>query len=368
MRFGFTTGSCAAAASKAAAYMLLSGREQNSISIETPGGKKYDACIEDIKRDGSSVSCAVRKDGGDDPDITSGLLIYSKVSFSDRKDDTVFIEGGEGVGRVTKPGLDRPVGDAAINTVPRKMITDEVNSVREMFDHEDSLLVTIYVPGGAEVAKKTFNPKLGIEGGISIIGTSGIVEPMSSKALLDTIRVELNQRKALGFDYAAVAPGNYGRDFFSDKYGIDIDQSVKCSNFIGDMADIASELGFKEVLLVGHIGKLIKVAGGIMNTHSREADCRMEILSSLSLRHGVPAEGLLRILDCVSTEEAARIIADYGRLDEVMSDAVSRICANLNRRVQDKVRFECVLFSNDLGELAVSKGAAALIERIKEEG
>ena len=367
MKYGFTTGSCAAAASKAAAYMLLSGREQNNISIETPGGKKYDAVIEDIKRDATSVSCAVRKDGGDDPDITSGLLIYSRVSFSDRKDGAVHIEAGEGVGRVTKPGLDRPVGDAAINTVPRKMITDEVNSVREMFGHEGSLLVIISVPGGAEVAKKTFNPKLGIEGGISIIGTSGIVEPMSSKALLDTIRVELNQRKALGYDYVAISPGNYGRDFLSGYYGYDIDKSVKCSNYIGDTADMASELGFEEVLLVGHIGKLIKVSGGIMNTHSREADCRMEILVSLALKHGVPSEDLLKITECVSTEEAAGIIERSGKLSDVMNDAVSRICLNLQKRVMDKVRFECIIFSKDLGELAVSEGAGKLIDKLKEE-
>ncbi len=367
MRCGFTTGSCAAAASKAAAYMLLSGMEQENITIETPGGKKYTALIEDIQRDERSVSCAVRKDGGDDPDITSGLLIYSKVSFTDRKGNGVLIEGGEGVGRVTKPGLDQPVGEAAINSVPRKMITDEVNGIREMFDHEGTLLVTIYVPGGKETALKTFNPKLGIEGGISIIGTSGIVEPMSTKALIDTIRVELNQRRAFGYDYVAVSPGNYGLDFFSQKYGYDLDKSVKCSNYIGGMADLCLELGFKEVLLVGHVGKLIKVAGGIMNTHSREADCRMEILSSLALRHDVPSKEILKILDCVTTEEASKILMKAGKCDEVMEDAARRICSNLMRRTDGKVGFECILFSNELGELGHSEGASGLIHKLVEE-
>ena len=230
MRNGFTTGSCAAAASKAAIYMLITGKDKNSISIDTPKGVTYTTDILDIKREESSVTCAVKKDSGDDPDITNGMLIYSTVSFVEKASsndldstgDKVFcvnIEGGEGVGRVTKPGLDRSVGEAAINTVPRQMIEKEVREVCDLFDISEGINVVISVPGGEEIARKTFNPKLGIEGGISIIGTSGIVEPMSTKALLDTIRLELKQRKELGYDYVAVSPGNYGLDFMRDTYG-----------------------------------------------------------------------------------------------------------------------------------------------------
>ena len=370
MRNGFTTGSCAAAASKAAVYMLLTGKEKKSITIDTPKGIVYTAEILDIKREEKSVSCAVKKDSGDDPDVTNGALIYSTVSFFEtdgRGEQSVIIEGGKGVGKVTKPGLDRPVGDAAINTVPRQMIEKEVLDVLNLFDIKENIRVVISVPGGEEIAKKTFNPKLGIEGGISIIGTSGIVEPMSTQAILDTIKIELKQRKELGFDYVAVSPGNYGLDFMRDTYGYDLDKEVKSSNFIGLTVDMAVELGFKDVLFVGHIGKLIKVAGGIMNTHSKEADCRMEIITALGLKHDVPADILKKILDCVTTEEAGKLLKECGKCDEVFEDAAKRVCVNLERRAQGRLKTECVLFSKELGELAKSEGAADFIERLTSE-
>ena len=193
MRYGFTTGSCAAAAAKAAAYMLLTGREKHEITITTPKGILYHARMEEISRTEHSVRCAVRKDGGDDPDITTGTLIFAEVSWQEQKQEKdcgkpqILITGGAGVGTVTRPGLDQPVGSAAINHVPREMITREVEEVCALTDYAGSLLVEISVQGGEELAKKTFNPRLGIVGGISILGTTGIVEPMSSQALLDTI-------------------------------------------------------------------------------------------------------------------------------------------------------------------------------------
>ena len=365
MRNGFTTGSCAAAASKAAVYMLLTGKEKTNIDIDTPKGIIYSAEILDVKRSENSVSCAVKKDSGDDPDVTNGSLVYSKVSFADIKG--ISIDGGEGVGRVTKPGLDQPVGNAAINSVPREMIAKEVSEVCDFYDYTGGLNIIISVPGGEEIAKKTFNPKLGIEGGISIIGTSGIVEPMSTQAILDTIKIELKQRKELGFDYVAVSPGNYGLDFMRDTYGYDLDKAVKCSNFIGLTVDMAVELGFKDVLFVGHIGKLIKVAGGIMNTHSKEADCRMEIITALGIKHNVPLEILEKIQDCVTTEEAGKLLKECGKCDEVFEDAAKKVCANLERRAQGKIKTECVLFSKELGELAKSEGAADFIKRLTSE-
>ena len=225
MRYGFTTGSCATAASKAAAYMLLTGNRKTEITIETPKGIPYTAKLIDIIRNETEVSCAVEKDGGDDPDITTGALIYAKVSYcvlsSEKKigHSQIVINGGLGVGRITKPGLDQPIGNAAINHVPREMIEKEVLQVCSLVDYKGSLMVEISVPGGEYLAEHTFNPRLGIVGGISILGTSGIVEPMSNQAILDTIKVELNQRKVQGFDYVAVSPGNYGLDFMKKTYG-----------------------------------------------------------------------------------------------------------------------------------------------------
>ena len=292
MRYGFTTGSCAAAAAKAAAYMLLTGREKTEITIETPKGIPYTAKIRNICRKEQEVSCAVEKDGGDDPDITTGALICAKVSFAEitdrkareepgRKNGTghapeqaqVVIDGGIGVGRVTKPGLDQPVGNAAINHVPREMIEREVLQVCRVLDYRGILSVEISVPEGEKLAEKTFNPRLGIVGGISILGTSGVVEPMSTQAILDTIRVELRQQRALGREDVVISPGNYGLDFLKNTYHYDLDKSVKCSNFIGLTIDMAVEEGFRRLLLAGHIGKLIKVAGGRLQDGAVDRFC-----------------------------------------------------------------------------------------------
>lgn len=374
MRYGFTTGSCAAAAAKAAAYMLLSGRQKNTITIETPKGIPYTAEILEITRGEKAVQCAVRKDGGDDPDITSGALIYAEVSLTDHTrtqatDTRIHIDGGIGVGRVTKPGLDQPIGNAAINHVPREMIAKEVLEVCDLMDYKGNLQVIISVPEGEAIAKQTFNPRLGIVGGISILGTSGIVEPMSNQALLDTIRVELNQRRAEGFDYVAVAPGNYGLDFMKKAYGYDLDKSVKCSNFIGATIDMAVECGFTRMLLTGHIGKLIKVAGGIMNTHSKEADCRMELLSAFAIHEGAGADVAAKILDCVATEEAVRLLREAGKQQEVMDYAMERIMFYLNKRAGGRMQIDCIMYDNTFGELAKSKEADrwfTLLERDAE--
>lgn len=363
MRYGFTTGSCAAAASKAAAYMLLSGNPKEEITILTPKGITFTAKILDIDRKENSVSCAVQKDGGDDPDITTGALIYATVSLA--KADAakadgqaqIIIDGGAGVGRVTKPGLDQPIGNAAINHVPREMITNEVLEVCRLFDYRERLSVLISVPDGEALAAQTFNPRLGIVGGISILGTSGIVEPMSNQAILDTIRVELRQRRSLGFDYVAVAPGNYGLDYMKNTYGYDLDRSVKCSNFIGATIDMAVELGFQRMLLTGHIGKLVKLSGGIMNTHSSEGDCRMELLTAFAAKFGADSKTLGALMECVTTEEAVRILKECGLQQTVMDYTMERICYYLQKRAKQKLEIDCIMYANEFGELAKSKGA-----------
>ena len=353
MKYGFTTGSCAAAASGAAAYMLLTGKTKTDITVETPSGRIFKAAILDIKRSENSVSCAVRKTAGDDPDITDGALIYSEVSI---RESGFSIDGGKGVGRVTRPGLDQPVGAAAINRVPREMIEKKVSEVCSFTGYSGGLKIIISVPEGERLAEKTFNPKLGIAGGISILGTSGIVEPMSERAFIETIRLELRQKRAEGERRTVISPGNYGREFMKKSYGFDLDRSVKCGNFIGLTVDMAKEEGFGELLLVGHIGKLIKVAGGIMNTHSREADCRMEILASLGLLCGADGGTARSILRCALTDEAVEILDEAGIKQAVMDMAVERICGNLERRTE-KMKIECMMFSNKFGELGKSREA-----------
>lgn len=350
--------------------MLLTGRKKTEITIETPKGIPYRARLMDIDRRENAVSCAVEKDGGDDPDITTGAFIYARVSYGtggeslDREgagrgeaEGRIEIDGGAGVGRVTKPGLDQPIGNAAINRVPREMIRKEVLEICRLADYKGALRVEISVPQGERLAEQTFNPRLGIVGGISILGTSGIVEPMSNQAILDTIRVELNQRRAEGFDYVAVSPGNYGLDYMKRTYGYDLDRSVKCSNFIGATVDMAVESGFRKMLLTGHIGKLVKVAGGIMNTHSAEADCRMELLAAFAVREHVEPEQIMKILDCATTEEAVRILLHSGKLQPVMEVMTERICYYLEKRSKGRLQIDCILYANEFGELARSKEA-----------
>ena len=376
MRYGFTTGSCAAAAAAAACYMLLTGRKKEEMTILTPKGFSYTAKLVDISINESSAACAIVKDGGDDPDITTGAHIVAEVAFlqkeSQQKDKTdavqqIIIRGGKGVGRVTKPGLDQPVGEAAINHVPREMIEKEVRRICALCDYNGKLQVTISVPEGEEIAQKTFNPRLGITGGISILGTSGIGEPMSSQALLDTIQVELRQKKAMGQQMIAVTPGNYGLDFMKEAFAYDLDKSVKCSNFIGNTIDMAAETGFCGMLLTGHIGKLVKVSGGIMNTHSKEGDCRMELLAAAALKSGGSKTQALEILEAVTTEEGIRILQEGGNLQKTMQILMEKIMFYLQKRAAGRLQIECMMYANGYGLLAESSGAEAMLEALMKK-
>lgn len=370
LRKGFTTGSCGAAAAKAALYMLLTGSVKDEIEIITPGGAVFRTEVEDIFREGNRVRCAVVKDGGDDPDVTTGLHVTAEVRAEERTDGDleIQIEGGPGVGRVTLPGLDQPVGNAAINRVPRQMIEKELSEVAELLDFRGRIRVILSVPGGEAAAERTFNPRLGIEGGISILGTTGIVEPMSTRAILDTIRVELNQRKALGDRIAAVSPGNYGLNFMKETYGYDLNRSVKCSNYVGDTVDMVREMDFRGMLLTGHIGKLIKVSGGIMNTHSKEGDARMELLAAGVIRAGGSMDTLRGILNCRVTEEALGIIQaeSPALLRKSMKSVMDRILYYLRKRAGEELPVECILYSNEFGLLAASPGAMDMLEKLRK--
>lgn len=370
LRKGFTTGSCGAAAAKAALYMLLTGSVKDEIEIITPGGAVFRTEVKDIFREGNRVRCAVVKDGGDDPDVTTGLHVTAEVRAEERDDGPldIRIEGGPGVGRVTLPGLDQPVGNAAINRVPRQMIEKELSEVAELLDFRGRIRVILSVPGGEAAAERTFNPRLGIEGGISILGTTGIVEPMSTRAILDTIRVELNQRKALGDRIAAVSPGNYGLNFMKETYGYDLNRSVKCSNYVGDTVDMVREMDFRGMLLTGHIGKLIKVSGGIMNTHSKEGDARMELLAAGVIRAGGSMDTLRGILNCRVTEEALGIIQaeSPALLRTSMESVMDRILYYLRKRAGEELPVECILYSNEFGLLAASPGAMDMLEELRK--
>ncbi len=363
LRFGYTTGSCAAAASKAAARMLLEGSREESVELMTPKGILLNLPVEEITAGEGFVSCAVRKDSGDDPDITNGILIFSKVEFS--KTPGITLEGGFGVGRVTKPGLECPVGAPAINRVPREMITAAVRAMQEESGNSAGLKVTISIPEGERLAKRTFNPRLGIVGGLSVLGTSGIVEPMSEAALVDTIRVEMKQLAASGRKMAVITPGNYGEDFMKEVLHADLSGAVKCSNFVGETLDMAGEFGFQKVLLIGHIGKFVKLAAGIMNTHSRYADGRMEVMGVHAALCGANRELLAKLMDCITTDDALDVLEQAGLLEETLSSILRKIDFHLKARSHGDYQVEAVIFSNKRGLLGMTAGAEGMLIQIR---
>lgn len=380
LRRGFTTGSCAAAAATAAAQMLMTGEIVEMVQIQTPGGPVYNAQILDAEilekawpsgRKRTSCRCAVLKDGGDDPDITTGTRIVAEVSLSDEPGIT--IDGGAGIGRVTKPGLDQPVGQAAINRIPRQMIAENVGKIlrewQNMRNAPKGLHVVISAPDGEAIAEKTFNPKLGIVGGISILGTTGIVEPMSDRAIVETIRAQMRVQKAQGRRYVIAAPGNYGLAFLQEQHNLDESNAVQISNFVGEAVEMAADLGFEGFLLAGHIGKLVKVAGGARNTHSKYGDCRMETLWEMAAVFCPEREKeslKKEILECVMTDAALEVLDRHGLKEKTAQEMARRICANLVQWSGGRLRAETIVFSHQNRELVRSQGAEEMIRACME--
>lgn len=413
LRMGYTTGSCAAAASKAAAQMLFLGAPIERVSLMTPKGIGLDLAVEEICFNGipaadfclqsadragvgariTNVSCAIRKDSGDDPDVTNGVLVYAKVGFRDADDDgKIHIDGGVGIGRVTKKGLEQPVGSAAINSVPRRMIREAVEEICEEQEYDGCLDVLISIPAGVELAKKTFNPNLGIEGGISVLGTSGIVEPMSEAALKESIRVELNMLAENFGKNLIFSPGNYGTHYVQNRWPEFAQGEIpllKFSNYVGETLQFALGAELESILFVAHIGKFVKVAAGIMNTHSKEADARVEIMAAAALRAGASAEVALKILDCTTTDAAIEVLlaadgciaaSEASQTEDVsllagldtltgktMQILLEKVLYHLNRKLGDDIEVGLVLFSNAHGTLAESENVGALLKKIGDE-
>lgn len=349
LRYGYTTGTCAAAASKAAAIAVATGHIPSTVEIDTPKGIRLNLEVQCRLLDKDRSECTVIKDSGDDPDVTNGMPVCSTVSL--RPDGKVTLDGGEGVGRVTRPGLEQAIGEAAINRVPRQMILRELQTVRDDFDIKEGFHAEIVLPMGRQLAARTFNPRLGIEGGLSVLGTSGIVEPMSEAAIIESIKVELKQKRSQGREFVIITPGNYGAEFVKGMAGFDDEDVVKCSNYLGATIDIISDLGFKEVLFISHIGKFIKVAGGIMNTHSREADSRMEILAANSALAGMEREGVAKIMSCINTDDGLEVLKSYGLLEKTMEIIGRKIDFYINNRSYGKFKTGVIVFSNRHGLL-----------------
>ncbi len=356
LRRGRSTGSCAAAAAKAAAKMLFNGDKLNEVSIDTPSGIRLEMAVRNIKFANSGVSCAVQKDAGDDPDITDGLDIFAVATRA--AEPGVTIKAGEGVGVVTKPGLQVAVGKPAINPVPEKMIIKEVESV---LPRDQGVVIEIVIPGGERLAKKTLNEKLGVIGGLSILGTSGLVEPMSEQSYRDTLALEL---KTVAYEHrgpVVLATGNYGRELACDHFKLPERAVVKIGNLVGFSLDRCLELQFEKALFIGHIGKLIKVTAGIFNTHSRVADARFETFAARAalLGGGLPVIESLR--EKTTTEDMVEVLAELGG-----EDYFDRLAMEVSERaadyLSDQLKVGTVLFNFRRGLLGRDDAARNILE------
>ena len=368
LRCGYTTGTCAALAAAGAARLLLTGTTPETVALRTPKEIVVEVAPLFCRKTADGAECAIEKDGGDDVDVTTGLPVIAQVALLPDVSGVV-ISGGKGVGRVTKPGLDQPVGEAAINHVPREMITEALHREAENAAYQDGFSVTISIEGGEEVAKRTFNPHIGVEGGLSVLGTSGIVEPMSQQAILDTIQLEMNQAslRAGTPRRLILAPGNYGLDYLHETYpkfaAVPV---VKTSNFIGDTLDMAASAKFEEVLLVGHVGKLVKLAGGIMNTHSHTADCRTELFCTHAALCGASRKVCTALMDAATTDACLDILDAADLRTPVLESLLRAIQLHLDRRAAGTFRVGAILFSNQHGPLGQTETATQILNEWKE--
>ncbi len=385
MRRGLTTGTCAAACTKAAMRQLLRGVTSDEVALKLPGGEmvslKVMESVDQYSDDSLSARFYTIKDSGDDPDVTNGTEIHVLVSvvspeevpkkaFKCDSDDRLFLQGGQGVGTVTKEGLWQEVGQSAINPVPREMIFDaalDVLDESELEEHRDIYLITVIVPAGEELSRRTFNPRLGIEGGISILGTTGIVEPMSEAAIVSTIETEIKQKLALDdTGRILVVPGNYGKRY-AEGLKLDLRRSVEVSNYIGEAIDLSVSYGCREFLLVGNIGKLIKLAAGIMNTYSRVADGRWEIMAAhLALCGGANAD-IRRIREAPTTEEMLRILDEIGLREKTMESIMSEIEYHMDHRIHGQMEFGVVVFSERFGLIGKTQNAGKLVKNFRDK-
>ena len=411
LRLGITTGTCSAAAAQAAAMQLLLGIESHAVTLRTPKGMTVSVPVYLLEADNVKASYKVIKDSGDDPDVTNGTDVCVTVAYAQQIDGSMepdggaepdgnvepdgsveigvstgtneimklstqgrscaftsesfpylTLDGGIGIGRVTKEGLEQAVGQAAINRVPRQMIFAAVADVCEKANVREPLHITVWMPEGETLAKRTFNPKLGIEGGLSVLGTSGILEPMSEQAIVATIETEIRQLHAVGEENVLVTPGNYGQAYASEYLGLDLAKSVKSSNYIGETIDLAISYGMKDFLLVGNIGKLVKLAAGIFNTHSKVADGRGEIFAVHAAMAGAEAKVVQEIYDCINTDRMLDVVEREGLREAVMQSILAAIEKHVAGRVGDTMRFGVIVFSEKYGYLGQTKDTVAVLD------
>lgn len=349
LRGGYTTGACVAAGAKAGALFLTQEEELSKVEIAALDGTKLLIPVANIEPLADGVRVEIIKDAGDDPDITNGASVFVTLTLCAADTElmpqtgksllykNILFEAGEGIGHATKAGLSLKVGEPAINSGPRQLVYESIHAIVGDFP----CVVRIDIPAGRELAAKTLNPILGIEGGISIIGTTGVLRPMSEDAFKKSLVPQIEVAKAAGWQTQIFVPGKIG-ERIAESWGLPQEAMVQTSNFIGYMLEAGADKGVERILLFGHIGKLAKVAAGVFHTHNRVGDARLEVLAAYSGAAGMPAKGMQRILQAVTTEEALPVLEEYG-LNSVYKTIAARASYRAERLIFNKVKIGTVL-------------------------
>ena len=362
LRSGYTTGACAAAGVKAALILMTSRQIVKSVDIAALDGTILTIPIKSIDdTDTDSIRVEVVKDSGDDPDITNGTSIFTTIKLIEG--DEIIFKAGEGVGTVTKSGLSVPIGEPAINPKPRELIG---NVIKEFFSEPIGIEITISIPAGVELAKKTLNPVLGVEGGLSVIGTTGVLRPMSEEAFKKSLVPQIDVALATGFDSLIFVPGKIG-EVAALKLGLPKEIIVETSNFIGYMLEAAAEREVRNILLLGHIGKLAKVAAGVFYTHNRIADGRMETIAAYAAAEGLGYKAVKQILNSNTTEEAVRIINENG-FERVYNKIAKRASTRAYRYIFGKVYIGTILIDRENDILGMDKFAEEILKYLWSKG
>ncbi|MGO8807567.1 MAG: cobalt-precorrin-5B (C(1))-methyltransferase CbiD [Candidatus Bathyarchaeia archaeon] len=354
LKYGITTGSCAAAAAKAALITLTSNCV-DKVVIPTPIGIRFEIPVKNCKKLGDSAVATVVKDAGEDIDVTNGMDITATVKLTD--DGKITIKNGGGIGKVTKPGIQVPVGESAINPVPRKMITD---AVREALPEGKGAEVTISIPDGEKIAEKTLNAKLGIVGGLSVLGTTGVVKPLSLEACRRSLVPQIDVAIAHGYERVFFVPGNIGERIAKQLFNVPADQVVQTGDFVGYMLEKAAEKGVKEIVFLGHSGKMVKLAAGIFNTHYKMGDARNEVIAAYAASVGADTETINAVLQSNTTEEATQLLSKINLVRATYDRIAQKIHARVTDRTKNKIKFSIIIVSMEGKILGVDENARGL--------
>jgi cobalt-precorrin-5B (C1)-methyltransferase len=351
LKYGITTGATAAAASKAALIALL--REPvDRVVIPTPIGLRFEVPVKSSRKIGDSAEAVVIKDAGQDIDATDKMEITATVKLTD--DGKVTIKSGVGIGKVTKPGLQVPIGEGAINPVPRIMITE---AVKEVLPHGRGVEITISAPEGANIAKKTMNAKLGIQGGVSILGTTGVVKPLSLEACRRSLVPQIDVALARNYKRLVFVPGNIGERNAKNQFSVPEDAIVQTGDFVGYMFDKAVEKGVKEIILLGHSGKIVKLAANIFNTHHKVGDARNEVIASYAGAVGANQKTINELLSANTSDEGTEILKAVNLVEPTYNRIAERVHQRVSDRVENKIKISVVIVSMDGKVLGMDENA-----------